>query len=468
MKSRIASALNARRLASRGALLSFPCRQPYSDATEVHRSSGTLAMPKTFRDGAAAVLLLTLLCGCAAAPSPETLAELGQLREMRDYFTLRERLEPFAGSGVPEILYHQAAVSHAFNDLERSNATIRPLLESDGIDDELRFRLRALSIKNYARLYRYREALELSEAILSAPVPEAHREDAEDVRNAARLLEALADVPPQSVENRGSGLIRLDPSRRVPLRIGSEHRSYLIDTGANLSVLMRSEAKALGLRIRDAGVEVGTSTDVKIAADVAVADGLAIGRLQFRHVVFLVLPDEHLSFPGGFRIPGLIGFPVIEALGMVRFRADGALEISPSSSPTALRNLVLDELVPLTRVRYGEDFLVCRLDTGASETVFYERFYRRYRSRVEETGARSSHLTTGAGGVRVIPAFTVPRIAIETGGRVMTLRDRPVYTERVTEEKDNYLFCNLGLDALSQFSEYTIDFRSMSFQLGQD
>lgn len=417
---------------------------------------------------AAAVLLLTLLCGCAAAPSPETLSELKKLREMRDYFTLRERLESFAGSDVPEILYLEAAVSHAFNELERSNATIRSLFENEGIDEELAFQLKALSIKNYARLYRYREALELSEAILRSHVPEAHREDAKDVRNTARLLRALADVPPQSVEMHGPGVIRLDPPRHLPLRIGGERRSYVLDTGANLSVLMRSEAEALGFRIRGAGVEVGTSTDVKIAADVAVADHLTIGSLEYRHVVFLVLPDEHLSFPDGFRIPGLIGFPVIEAMGAVRFHTDGILEISPSSSPAPLRNLALEELVPLTRVRYEEDFLVCRLDTGASETVFYEPFYQKYRSRVEETGAKSSHLTAGAGGVRVIPAFTMPQIAIEAGGQVLTICDRPVYTESIADEKDNYLFCNLGFDVLSRLPEYTIDFRSMSFRLEQD
>jgi predicted aspartyl protease len=413
------------------------------------------------------VASMALLAGCATALPEESLSELRALRDQRDYFTLRERLDELPESEAPGILYLRASVQHAFNQLEESNATLGPLLEASGLDETLRFESRALAIKNYARQYRYRAAYEISNLVLASSVPKEHVKDADDMRNVARLLKALADVTPQSAEVRGPSTLRLDPSRHVPVRIGDAERSYTFDTGANFSVLMRSEATALGLSIRPAGVEVGTSTDVKILADVAVADRVEIGTVEYRHVVFLVLSDEHLSFPGGFRIPGIIGFPVIEAMGAVTFRSDGSLRISGRGAASGPRNLALEELVPITRVRYGEASLICRLDSGASVTEFYEPFYARYRSTIEKLGTEANHRTGGAGGVREIPAYVLPEVEIEVGGGRVTLKDRPVYTRAIVDDKDNYLFCNVGLDVLGQFPEYTIDFETMSFVLGE-
>ncbi|PWG74236.1 hypothetical protein DF186_18940, partial [Enterococcus hirae] len=82
---------------------------------------------------------------------------------------------------------------------------------------------------------------------------------------------------------------------------------------------MRSEASRAGLSIREVGLQVATSTGKVVTADVAVADRLRVGGAEFRHVVFLVFPDELLTFPDGTRISGLIGLPMIEALGEIRF-----------------------------------------------------------------------------------------------------------------------------------------------------
>ncbi|HXV61923.1 MAG TPA: retropepsin-like aspartic protease [Vicinamibacteria bacterium] len=412
------------------------------------------------------VLGMAVLPRCDSTPDEVALAELRALRESRDYFSLRERLDGLSGSDHPELLFFRATVQHAFNELDASNATLAHLLEREDLDEELLFEVRAFRVKNDARRYRYREAYETSRLILESTVPETRLEDLEDVRNTARLIEALADVPAQVAEIRAPTELRVDASRHVPLQIGEAHRSYLLDTGANLSVLMRSEAEGLGLEIRPAGVEVGTSTDVKILADVAVADFVTIGNVAYRHVVFLVLEDDHLSFPGGFRIPGIVGFPLIEAMGEVTFRSDGTIAIAGQTSRSDPQNLAFEELVPLTRVRYGEDWLICRLDTGSSSTDFYEPFYERYRSRVEALGVAESYRTGGAGGVREVPAYILPEIAIEVGGTEVRLTDRPVYKQPITEEKDNYLFCNIGIDSLAQFAEYSFDFRQMSFVLG--
>ena len=105
--------------------------------------------------------------------------------------------------------------------------------------------------------------------------------------------------------------------------------------------------------------------------------------MHYRQVVFLVLDDSLLTFPGGFQIPGLIGFPVIEQMIEVRFSRDGQLSVPETAPPRAQRNLALDELTPLVRIRAHDAPLLCRLDTGAGTTEFYEPFYRRFQMWIE-------------------------------------------------------------------------------------
>jgi len=63
----------------------------------------------------------------------------------------------------------------------------------------------------------------------------------------------------------------------------------ILDTGANHSTLIRSEAKRLNLKVLPAGIELGTGA--KLTADAAVAPLLKIGNLEYHHVAFLVVPD---------------------------------------------------------------------------------------------------------------------------------------------------------------------------------
>ena len=178
--------------------------------------------------------------------------------------------------------------------------------------------------------------------------------------------------------------------------------------------------------------------------------------------------DEALSFPEhGVRIPGLIGFPLIEAMGEVRFRG-GAVEIPARAPDHPEKNLALVELRPLVRVRYEDHTFVCQFDTGASKTMFFEPFFRRYRKRIESLGRRYKTPVGGVGGIREIPAHRLPEVELSIGGKTVTLKEVDVFAEAITEDKNNILFCNIGRDLLTQFDEYTINFRSMSFILGSE
>jgi hypothetical protein len=404
---------------------------------------------------------ILLIAGCGRAPDDAMSAELMALYRARDFFALRDRL---AGLPVsPVTLTVRAAVDHAFNRPDSSNATIARLLKRDDVPDSLRLVARRLELANDLRLYRYAAARDAAEAILDAPWAPTDSAVRADLENSRKLGDALAHVPPQALTARAATRLVLE-SGHVPVSVNGHRRSYLLDTGANLSALMRSEADSLGLTVRPAGIEVGTSTDVKVTADLAVADRVVIGGLTYAHVVFLILPDETLTFPNGFRIPGILGFPLIEPMGELRIRGD-TVDVPASVPERAVRNLALEQFSMLTPVRWKGASFICQFDTGANTTAFYEPFFRRFGAAVKAEGRADTATIGGAGGMRRIPVFNLPAAVLTLADTVVTLEDVSVFRTMTRDSADNYLFCNVGQDVVRQFGELIINLRSMSLLL---
>lgn len=410
------------------------------------------------------VLTLGLLTACAdrAAPAPERVDAWMRLYETRDFFRLRDELHAADPTSAPRVLFLRAAVQHAFNRPAESVVTLAALLERDDVRPDLRKDAMFLRLNNLVRLGRHADAAAAAGRILSIESLGLDEDERDDAENMRRLMEAIADVPPQQTRIAGTTTLDYGPDGRIPVRIEGRDYRLPFDTGANLSLLMRSEVERLGLDVRPAGIEVGTSTDMKVQADLAVADRVAIGGIDYRNVVFLVFPDELLTFPDGHVIEGVIGFPLIEPMREVRFGRDGSLEVPDEVRERTRQNLALHQLEPLVRVGYRDEGLVCRLDTGADDTTFYEPFYRRYPVLFEDLGEPKIVESGGVGGVRTFAAYTLPAIEFELGGKTVALDDVEVYTTSITDEGANDLHCNIGRDALAAFDGYAINFLSMT------
>ena len=389
--------------------------------------------------------------------------ELERLYRERDYFGLRAALEESEVPASPRARFLRAAVLHAFNRPGASLEVVDGILAGpEPVTDTLRARVHRLRYHNFLRLHRYDDAVAAGEAVLA--VSAAGERLVADVRNELRALRALAGTRPQQVTRRSPTILQRRAGR-IPVSVDGALRRYGMDTGANFSVLMRSEARALGLEVRPAGVELGTATDLRVTADVAVAPRVQLGGIELRDVVFLVLPDAALTFPGGFQVRGIIGFPVLEALGVIRFRSDGSVEVPEGAGADGPPNLALEQLTPLVRVGFREHDLVCRLDTGAGRTNFYEPFLRRHGEFVRRHGRPHTTPAVGAGGMREVRAFRLSAVRLEVGGRRLEVEEVDVYRQALVEEGANYLACNLGRDVLDGHGGYEIDFRSMSLTL---
>lgn len=404
----------------------------------------------------------------SSPPAPKAerspVGELRALYDARDYFTLDERLRTYKGEITPEVRLLQAAVMTAFNQPRRSIVQLEPLAEDASIAPGLRQQVQLLLFRNHLRLHEYDAAYRAG--IEAARLGRVHEETPAlpGVLNSLRMLRVLRDTEPQLASIGGRTTLR-PVDGRYPVRISDRTRLYTLDSGANYSVMMQSEAKGLDLDVLDVGLEVGTSTDIKVTADIAVAPAMQIGSVEYRHVVFLVFPDELLTIDENTRLEGIIGFPVLEAMGEIRFGTDGEIEIPAKAPVRSQRNLALEELMPLVRVEYGGVPLVARFDTGANRTQAYEPFFRRFRERIEAEGERHETKTAGVGGIRTIPAYRLPTFTFDLAGSTIALEDIDVFIESITSEESNYIHVNIGLDALEPFDGYVISFRDMALIL---
>lgn len=414
-------------------------------------------------------LALAVIAACAPAtraPAPVSADSVRDLLEARDYFRLRalEGRLPDA----PVALLARARTEAAFNDPAGSNRTIHDALAGP-VPDSLRFHLLSLEAGNHLRLHRYADAHAAALRALEVRAA-ADSADADQLENLTRVFAALRYAPPQTVA-RGSGVsLRLDagelPLAMLPVTVNDSARSYVLDTGANLSTLMRSEAEALGLEIRPAGFVVGTGTDHKVTADVAVAGRVRVGEVEIRNVVFLVLDDEALTFPGGVRVHGIVGFPVLEALGELRLHGRQRLEVPAEVPRRRTANLALEGLMPITSVAWEGERFVCELDSGANSTKFFEPFYRRFRRRIEATARPDSARYAGAGGAQLFQGYRLGRAWLAVGDTTVALDSAFVHSRPPPDpEEREFPACRLGQDVLAAYGGYVLNFRDMAFLL---
>lgn len=401
----------------------------------------------------------------ATATRPITWAEALRWQHARDYFGLRARLETVADSETPPARFARAVVQQAFNRPAESNATAAALLARGRMSDTLRAEVLRLEMDNDLRLFDYAGGLRAADSLL-AHASVLNAATRKDVANTRRILSALAATPPQTVESRGETLVQLRDGR-IPVTMNDSERTYVFDTGANLSTIMRSEAAAVGLHILPAGLDVGTSTTTRVTADLGVADRVTIGNFVFRNVVFLVLDDKLLTFNNGaFRIPGIIGFPVIEQMGEVRFERGGKIEVPAQPPFRSEANLALAQLTPLTQAKWHGSTLLCSLDTGADGTEFYSRFYDAHRAFVDSTSRPAVRKFGGAGGIQTTPVRIVPNLSFALGDTTATLDSAAVLTKSIAQDAhDNYRDCNVGHDVFDAFSSLILNFRDMAFVL---
>jgi predicted aspartyl protease len=406
--------------------------------------------------------LLGLIC-CLSLTTVDV-SQLRQLQEKGQFFELREALQE-AGWNNPDNLLYRALVESRFGQEPAAVVDLQKFLAVSS-DQVLQRKAYEEMASAFVRLGRYGDAaLALNEVLRLTPPHDIGRADTE---NSRALYESLADVAPQTVEfgEETATQAEFNPlgSWDVPVDVNGQKGKWIFDTGANWSTVSESEAAEMGLALRETNTYVKGSTGSKNPLRVAIAGDLRFGNAHLRNVVFLVLSDKALYIgPLKYQIRGILGIPVLRALGRVAISAKGVVRIEANGpSADGEPNIFLDGWDLIVGVRHRDRRLEMDLDTGANATSLNPSV--RDALGLDEIASLKSagDKTAGAGGMMTRKTQVLPKLRLDILGRTEELTKVSVVGQQPTGDK-SYRDGTLGTDAL--ISGFTLDFRAMQLRL---
>ena len=287
------------------------------------------------------------------------------------------------------------------------------------------------------------------------------------------FAEALADEAPMQARVEAEGAIPLtrDAAQlmRANVSINGGAQDAVLDTGAAYSTISQSAAERLGLRLLEADVTVGSATSDEVPARLAIAEHLTIAGGEFRDVVFIVFPDEALTFAGGaYKIDAIVGLPVLIQLGRLEFTTVQGAEALRHTRQRAQRggerNLALDGLQPITYVHAPAANATLRMviDTGARASSLSRDAAEAYPALIEGAQTRATTVGGAGGTVTDHEALSIASLTLTVAGAPVTLEDVRVGETGARRGAGDGL---VGQDILRSGAGYVLDFDAMRFEL---
>ncbi|MEO8665462.1 MAG: retropepsin-like aspartic protease [Ignavibacteria bacterium] len=412
-------------------------------------------------------LLLSFISAITFGQDKDIPQTLNKLYNGKQFFKLRSELDKEI-SMIDEIQkeYFQSLVFSIFNRPAESNTLIDKLLNNNkgSLTDSMIVELYKSKLVNSVNLFLYDDALKTTEIILSQYKYLIEKEHFEDFENTNQIWKASAGLSPQTVTITGDTKLTVKKDMagltNVKVSINGNEEEFVFDTGANFSTITNTFAKKLGLKFLKGSLDVGTTTDMKVKSDLAYADSLSIGKMNFRNVLFLVFPDEALSFGNGvYVINGVIGFPVIKEMKEISL-SENEIFIPLIRDKSSNRNLALDGFLPLIETIVNDDTLVFSFDTGAKATMMYQPYYEANKSDIESKYEIGDIRIGGAGGEVTLKGFKLNDMNFKIGSGNAVLNDVVLLSTQIKDD-DEYLYGNLGGDFINKFKKMIIDFEDM-------
>jgi predicted aspartyl protease len=273
---------------------------------------------------------------------------LTELLESKNFFKLQSTLTNVQNKlSEDRLLYYKMYCEQAFDNGLQSNECADILLDKYGkqLNDTIIAEILLVKSNNNIRDYQYKEATEIYNLLLTQYRSVLDSATIASCQNVLTLFGTLTAVKPQQIHKRENTEIKAyrNPFNHLltPVKCGGVSDEFIFDSGANLSTISDSFAKKMGLTIFQSDIKVGTSTDINIQTQLAVADSLYVGDILFENVVFLVAPAEQMSFPSiNYEIHGFIGFPILHQMSEIRMQKDGRIIVPKEPENRHLSNML--------------------------------------------------------------------------------------------------------------------------------
>ncbi len=388
-----------------------------------------------------------------------------KLYKDRNYFALRDAIPKIRFEEKWQKSFLQALSDNVFSGFKNSNALINKLLKENpgDIADSLAAELYKAKAVNCVNLYEYKDALECEKLLLGKYRNYLDEDEKDDSGDDLNLWEAVTDALPQTTVRNGEIKIQMERDIanlwNIPVSINGTDYKFIFDTGANFSVIVESEAKKLGLKLVDTKLKVGTVTGKKVDSKVAVCPVMKIKDVTVNNAVFLVLPDEALTF-GFYKIYGILGNPVIRSFEEITVNKDNLLTIPAAPKKSETQNLAFHGFTPVVQMFLGADTLRFTFDSGAMATILYKPYFELYRKDIEGKLELKDIQLGGAGGIEKIKGYYIPEVKLSVNGKTGTIKKVSLLSE-FSKNKDKYFHGNLGQDFFGNFNEMTFNFVDM-------
>jgi hypothetical protein len=411
---------------------------------------------------------LIMLMSCAATKKSDTQSavyfkQADSLLKQKDYFRARDYVTAHQAHFSP---LHKnvlgAYIDNVFNRAAASNKQIATVLKEydDALNDSLKMDLLRIKQLNHVRLYEYTEAHLTINRILENYPALLTFDDIEDYKNTGKLWLMLSGMPEQTLTQSGTTTLKMNRDKaglaNLATKSGTNNIDFIFDTGANISTVTESTAKAFNMSLLGEGIEVGAITGKTVISKIAVCPEFSIGNITIKNAAFLVLPDDALAFPQiGYQINGIIGFPVIEAMKEIQITQNDEFIVPKEKTKFTEQNMALDFLNPVININ-GEYYT---FDSGATNTSLYKKYMAKHASEIEGTYSLTELEFGGAGGSLSKKGYKIVFRPI-VAGRQLTINDTDLFTENVGRE-ENLFYGNIGQDVIKQFTKMTLNFESM-------
>jgi predicted aspartyl protease len=395
--------------------------------------------------------LCVLLTCCAALVADD--ASLKALYDGHRWLDLREAI---AGRDASPL--YRGAVASAFNNLVDAERYLNAAIQQATSPDEIE-EARGTLVNFYVRLGQHRNVVHQLDKMLKL---KPHRSDFKAARS---LFGVFSRYPDQTVGLNRHSVVQFRKNDSLPVAINGKALYWIVDTGANVSMISQSEARMLGLKVERVPSKASDLNGGSTNIGATVAPKLTLGEVEIYNVPLMVLPDSQPpvnELPPGQR--GIIGLPIVIAWQRVRWTAGGTFEVGFNScSNGAGNNLYFDGLAVVTRVGVEGQQLDFIFDTGnGAGTQLWQSFANDFAGLLKKHGARSKKRVTQIGGSQEREVVVLPELRLRVGGLETILRPANIFSRPVGNEYQHGL---LGTDLLSQAAEVSIDFGSMSVRL---
>lgn len=382
----------------------------------------------------------------------------------KDYFRLRNNYEKIILKEKWQNDFIKGIVLSVFSKHSESNEVFNNLLSFYGttIHDSIKTELYKHKAINHENLCEYKEALSTLNIINEKYLAYLKGEEKDEILDDIPVYDALKDELPQTLSGKTGEKIQIKKDIaglwNIPVSINGENMDFVFDTGANISVIVESYAKKLGVKIIDSKIRVWTSTDIKVESKAGICKELKIGNMTYHNVAVLVMPDESLSFGGGiYKIYGIIGHPVIKAFEEFTIDKTNLLTISDSPEEDKYSNLFFEGYNPVVQLISNSDSLSFTFDSGANKTSLYKPYFDLYKNEIEKNYTLTDIIIGGAGGEKKYKGYNLNTVTLKTGELSAEIDN----VSLIIEKNNKHFYGNLGQDYLKKFNQITFNFNKM-------